>query len=50
MKRVGIFPLHLNMFKTSDMEDLIMSQNFNIIMAEKLFNGMTISFIVAEKT
>lgn len=50
MKRLGIFPLHLNMFKTSDIEQLINKQNFKIVKAEKLFyNGMTISFIVAEK-
>jgi ubiquinone/menaquinone biosynthesis C-methylase UbiE len=50
IKRFGIFPLHLNMFKTSDIEQLINRQNFNIVKAEKLFfNGMTISFIVAEK-
>ena len=49
MKRLGIFPLHLNMLKTSDIEQLINSQNFNIVKAEKIFNGMTISFIVAEK-
>jgi ubiquinone/menaquinone biosynthesis C-methylase UbiE len=50
MRRLGIFPLYLNMFKTSDVEHLIKSQNFNIVKAEKLFfNGMTISFIVAEK-
>jgi len=50
MKLLGIFPLHLNMFKTSDIEQLINSQNFNIVKAEILFfNGMTISFIVAEK-
>jgi ubiquinone/menaquinone biosynthesis C-methylase UbiE len=50
MKRLGIFPLHLNMFKTSDIEQLINRQNFKIIKAEILFfNGMTISFIVAEK-
>jgi ubiquinone/menaquinone biosynthesis C-methylase UbiE len=50
MKRLGIFPLHLNMFNTYDMEQLINKQNFNIVKAEKLFfNGMTISFIVAEK-
>jgi len=50
MKRLGIFPLHLNMFKTSDVEQLINRQNFRIVKAEKLFfNGMTISFIVAEK-
>ena len=50
MKWLGIFPLHLNMFKTSDVEQLIKRQNFNIIKTEKLFfNGMTISFIVAER-
>jgi ubiquinone/menaquinone biosynthesis C-methylase UbiE len=50
MKRLGIFPLHLNMFKTSDIEQLINRQNFNIVKAEKLFfNGMTLNFIVAEK-
>ena len=50
MKRLGIFPLHLNMFTAADVEQLIGSQNFNILKAEKLFfNGMTISLIVAEK-
>jgi ubiquinone/menaquinone biosynthesis C-methylase UbiE len=50
MKRLGIFPLHLNMYRTSDIEQLINRQNFNINKAEKLFfNGMTINFIVAEK-
>jgi len=50
MKRLGIFPLNLNMFKTSDVEQLINTQNFNIVKAEIFFfNGMTISFIVAEK-
>jgi ubiquinone/menaquinone biosynthesis C-methylase UbiE len=50
MKRLGFFPLHLNMFKTSDLELLINRNNFIILKAEKLFfNGMTISFIVAEK-
>ena len=50
MKRLGIFPLHLNMFTTSDIEQLINRQNFKIVKAEILFfNGMTISFIVAEK-
>jgi ubiquinone/menaquinone biosynthesis C-methylase UbiE len=49
LKRLGIFPLHLNMFKTSDIEKLIDSQNFSIVKAENLFHGMTISFIVAKK-
>lgn len=49
MKRLGVFPLHLNMFKTSDIEQLIKGQHFNIVKAEKIFDGMTISYIVAEK-
>ena len=50
LKRFGIFPLHLNMFKACDLEQLIKSLNFKIVKAESLFyNGMTISFIVAEK-
>ena len=50
MKLLNIFPLHLNMFKTADVEQLISRQNFSILKSEKLFfNGMTISFIVAEK-
>lgn len=50
MKRLGMFPLHMNMFQVSDVEQLIKRQNFNIVKAENLFfNGMTVSFIVAEK-
>ena len=49
MKRLGMFPLHLNLFKTSDMEQLIKSHNFTIVKAEEIFSGMTISFIVARK-
>ena len=50
MRLLGIFPLHLNMFKTSDLEKLLNRHRFNILQAEKFFfNGMTISFIVAEK-
>lgn len=50
MKRLGIFPLQLNMFTASDVAQLISGQNFNILKNEKLFlNGMTISFIVAKK-
>jgi len=50
MKLLKLFPLNLNMFKTTDVEQLISGQSFNILKSEKLlFNGMTISFIVAEK-
>ncbi|HOH96122.1 MAG TPA: class I SAM-dependent methyltransferase [Candidatus Enterocola sp.] len=50
MRLFGLFPLHLNMFKASDVEQILNRNNFNIVKSEKLFfNGMTISFIVAEK-
>lgn len=50
MRHLGVFPLNLNNFKTSELEQLIESHNFKIIKSENIFyNGMTISFIVAEK-
>lgn len=50
LKRLGVFPLHMNLFTAADVSQLISSQNFNILKAEKLFlNGMTVSFIVAKK-
>jgi len=50
MKLLKLFPLNLNMFKTTDVEQLMSRQSFSILRSEKLFfNGMTISFIVAEK-
>ena len=49
MKRLGIFPLHLNMFMPVDVEKLIENQNFHIVEAEKIFHGITVSFIVARK-
>jgi ubiquinone/menaquinone biosynthesis C-methylase UbiE len=50
LKRLGVFPLHLNKFNTNDLEQLIRKNNFNIIKSDNLFyNGMTLSFIVAEK-
>jgi len=49
IKKLGIFPLHINMFRTSDVEKLIVSQGFDLVKAEKIFHGITISFIVARK-
>lgn len=45
----GIFPLHLNMLKTNDVENLIVNGKFQIVKAEKIFNGITFSFIIARK-
>ena len=49
IKRLGIFPLYLNMFKANDVEELIANQNFQIVEAEKIFHGISISYIVARK-
>lgn len=49
IKRFGIFPLHLNMLETNDVESLIINGNFQIVKAEKIFHGITISFIIARK-
>ena len=49
IKKLGLFPLHLNLFRTSDVEKLISSQNFSLVKAERIFHGITISFIVAKK-
>ena len=49
IKRLGIFPLHLNMFKSVDVERLIENQNFQIVESEKIFHGITVVFIVAKK-
>ena len=49
LKRLGMFPLHLNKFSATDIENLIKDQYFNIVQTETLFHGMTVSFIVAKK-
>jgi 2-polyprenyl-3-methyl-5-hydroxy-6-metoxy-1,4-benzoquinol methylase len=49
IKSLGIFPLHLNRLKTNDVENLITNGKFQIVKAEKIFHGITISFIVARK-
>lgn len=49
IKRLGFFPIHVNMFKTNDVENLVVNENFQIVQAEKIFHGITISFIVARK-
>lgn len=50
IKKFGIFPLHLNMLKAFDVENLIRKGNFQIIEAETIFHGITISFIIAKKS
>jgi len=49
IKKLGIFPLHLNMFKPEKVEEIITNQGFQIVKAETIFHGITISFIIAKK-
>lgn len=49
IKKLGLFPLHLNLYRASDVEELIHRQNFSLVKAERIFHGITISFIVAKK-
>lgn len=49
LKRLGIFPLHLNMFKTSDVKKIIEDQKFQILETEKITEGIPTIFIVARK-
>jgi len=37
------------MFKPKDVERIIINQGFQIIKAETIFHGITISFIIAKK-
>jgi ubiquinone/menaquinone biosynthesis C-methylase UbiE len=49
MQKLGIFPLHLNIFTTTDVEKLMTDQGFRIIEAERIFHEISISFVVAER-
>ena len=49
IKKLGLFPLHLNMYLPMHVEKIIADQGFQIVKAESIFNGITISFIIAQK-
>jgi len=49
IKKLGIFPLHLNMFTARDVEKLMVDSNFEILESEAISGGITISYIVAQK-
>lgn len=48
--RQGTFPLHLNMYRASDVEKLLSDQGFRVAVSEKIFSGITFCFIVASKS
>lgn len=49
IKKLGVFPLHLNLFKPADVEEMVKRHNFDLLKADTLFHGITISFIVGRK-
>jgi hypothetical protein len=49
MKKLGIFPLHLNMYQPGDVEKIIEDQHFQIIETKKIIDGIPAIFIVARK-
>jgi ubiquinone/menaquinone biosynthesis C-methylase UbiE len=49
MKRLGLSPIHLNMFHASDVERLFEEHHFQIVEAEKITHGLPAVFIVARK-
>ncbi|MBN1408551.1 MAG: class I SAM-dependent methyltransferase [Calditrichaceae bacterium] len=49
IKKLGFFPLHLNMFIPENVEKIITNQSFEIVKSETIYHGITISFIIAKK-
>ena len=49
MKRLGLFPLHLNKFHGEDIARLVEKQGFTVLASETLFHEMSISFLAARK-
>lgn len=49
MKKLGIFPLHINMFKSTEVIRIIEEQNFQIIEKERIIDGIPAIFVVAKK-
>jgi hypothetical protein len=49
IKKLGVFPLHLNMLTTTDVEECIIDGNFLIIEKERILHGITTSFVIAKK-
>jgi ubiquinone/menaquinone biosynthesis C-methylase UbiE len=49
IKVLGIFPLHLNLWRCEDIEIIVAKNNFNIIEKQRLFYGISVSYIVAQK-
>jgi 2-polyprenyl-3-methyl-5-hydroxy-6-metoxy-1,4-benzoquinol methylase len=48
VKKIGLFPLYLNMYTYSDVVDIV-SNDFEIVESEKMFHGIHMCFIAAKK-
>ena len=48
-KLLHLFPLHLNLFTASEVSRLVAESGFEIVEEEVLFQGITISFVIAKK-
>ncbi|MDG6219489.1 MAG: class I SAM-dependent methyltransferase [Candidatus Thermoplasmatota archaeon] len=48
IKRIGLFPLYLNMYRCSDVIDIV-SNDFDIIECENMFHDIHICYIVSKK-
>jgi len=48
VKKIGLFPLRLNMYECSDVLNIV-SNDFEIMESENLFHGIHMCFIVAKK-
>ncbi len=48
VKKIGLLPLHLNMYKCSDVIDIV-SNDFEIVESENIFHGIHMCFIVGIK-
>jgi hypothetical protein len=49
LKKLGMFPLHLNRFTSKDVENLMTGHHFKIIESEMIDDGISASFIIAQK-
>ena len=49
MNSIGISPLHLNMLTSTDVEKLIVNQNFQIVEKQRIIDDIPAIFVVARK-
>ena len=50
LSKIGIIPISIKRYRSSELDDLIVHGNFQIIETEKLYKGLSSYFIAAKKT